>query len=168
MCGICGVVRPAVDHALSETIGRMAHALHHRGPDGSGTWVDSTGTVGLGHARLAVIDPAGGRQPMSSADERYVMVYNGEMYNFHSLREELEQVGKRFRTQSDTEVLLEAYGYWGPPACRSSMACLPWRCMTGWRTSCFSRETEPESSPCTMPRSTGHSALHRRSKRSTS
>jgi asparagine synthase (glutamine-hydrolysing) len=91
----------------------MARALHHRGPDGSGKWVDSTGTVGLGHARLAVIDPAGGQQPMGSADERYVMVYNGEIYNFHSLREELEQVGKRFRTQSDTEVLLEAYGYWG-------------------------------------------------------
>ena len=78
MCGICGVVRPAVDHALSETIDRMARALHHRGPDGSGKWVDSTGTVGLGHARLAVIDPAGGQQPMGSADERYVMVYNGE------------------------------------------------------------------------------------------
>lgn len=113
MCGICGVVRPAVDHALSETIDRMARALHHRGPDGSGQWVDSTGTVGLGHARLAVIDLAGGRQPMISADERYAMVYNGEIYNFHSLREELERVGKRFRTQSDTEVLLEAYGYWG-------------------------------------------------------
>ena len=113
MCGICGVVRPDVDPSLFEKIDRMTRALNHRGPDGSGMWVDQTGTVGIGHARLSVIDLVGGQQPMCSADNRFVVTYNGEIYNFHCLRRELEQVGIRFRTQSDTEVLLEAYSYWG-------------------------------------------------------
>ena len=113
MCGICGVFRSDSDQALSEKIDRMIRALHHRGPDGSGQWDDQAGMVGMGHARLSIIDVPGGHQPMSSTDNRYVMVYNGEIYNFHSLRGELEQVGKTLRTHSDTEVLLEAYSHWG-------------------------------------------------------
>jgi len=65
--------------------------------------------VGLGHTRLAIIDLAGGRQPIQSADGRFVIVFNGELYNFRSLRKDLENLGHRFRTSSDTEVLLESY-----------------------------------------------------------
>ena len=113
MCGICGVFSSDAGQALAEKIGGMTRRLHHRGPDGEGIWTDETGTVGLGHARLAVIDPAGGQQPMWSSDNRYIIVYNGEVYNFPGLRRELEEAGKTFRTQSDTEVILEAYSYWG-------------------------------------------------------
>lgn len=113
MCGICGVFRSDPDQTLLEKIDRMLRVQHHRGPDGARRWDDQAGMVGLGHARLSVIDLLGGHQPMCSADKRYVMVYNGEIYNFQSLRHELEKVGKCFRTHSDTEVLLEAYSYWG-------------------------------------------------------
>ncbi len=112
MCGIagifhCGTAKP-VDPAR---IGRMADALAHRGPDGSGVW--TAPGVGLGHRRLSVIDLAGSPQPMLSADERAVIVFNGEIYNFRELRRELEGLGAHFRTDGDTEVILAAWERWG-------------------------------------------------------
>ncbi len=85
--------------------------LAHRGPDGEGVWMDSQ--VGLGHRRLAIIDLVGGGQPMASADGRYRIVFNGEIYNHRLLRSELEAVGYKFLTRSDTEVIPAAINYWG-------------------------------------------------------
>lgn len=116
MCGLCGVVhgnpeRPADVAALE----RMSAALAHRGPDDAGLWVE--GPVGLAHRRLSVLDlsPAG-RQPMSCAGGALVTVYNGEIYNFRELRAELERDGAVFRSNCDTEVLLEAWRAWGDAA----------------------------------------------------
>lgn len=112
MCGICGLWQldgAAVEHRVLE---RMTRLLAHRGPDGEGLHVD--GSLGLGHRRLAILDltPAG-HQPMSYADGRYWITYNGEVYNFLELRHELESLGHRFRSESDTEVILAAYAQWG-------------------------------------------------------
>lgn len=114
MCGICGFfnISPRCDPPA--VLSAMIASLAHRGPDGTGTWLSSEMNVGLGHTRLAIIDITGGRQPIHSADGRFVIVFNGELYNFRSLRKELEGLGHRFRTSSDTEVLLEAYVRWGP------------------------------------------------------
>ncbi len=117
MCGICGFLgepasRPAA--ALDAVVRRMADSLAHRGPDGEGVWVDEAAGVALGHRRLAIVDLSPlGRQPMVSADGRWVIVYNGEIYNFRELRAELEGAGHAFRGQSDSEVLLEACAAWG-------------------------------------------------------
>jgi asparagine synthase (glutamine-hydrolysing) len=94
----------------------MTASLAHRGPDAQEVWRDSQGRAALGHARLSIIDLEGGSQPMVSADGRYVIVYNGEIYNFQPLRKLLEQRGRVFRTRSDTEVLLQAYVEWGVDA----------------------------------------------------
>lgn len=114
MCGIAGYVGLAPDAADETVLRRMARQLSHRGPDGEGTFV--RGRVGLAHRRLAVIDRAGGEQPMHSADGRYVLVYNGEVYNYRELREELAGLGHRFTTRSDTEVVLAAWAQWGSAA----------------------------------------------------
>ena len=101
MCGICGFVgleSPGL-------VDRMTDSLDHRGPDDRGTFVD--GDVALGHRRLSIIDLGGGHQPMISADGRYVLVYNGEIYNYAELRRDLIARGASFRTESDTEVLLQ-------------------------------------------------------------
>ncbi len=113
MCGITGGV-PGIDPRVLE---RMTAALAHRGPDGEG-YFHAAGPVGasLGHRRLAIIDLAGGRQPMTSADGRWTIVFNGEIYNFQELRRELESLGTVFRTESDTEVLLEVWARWGVDA----------------------------------------------------
>lgn len=92
----------------------MTEVIAHRGPDGAGTWIAPDGRVGLGHRRLSIIDlsPAG-FQPMASASGRYTVSFNGEIYNFSSLRKELEGAGARFHSHSDTEVMLAAFDAWG-------------------------------------------------------
>jgi asparagine synthase (glutamine-hydrolysing) len=98
----------------SQCVQRLTDLLAHRGPDGVGSWFSADRSLAFGHRRLAIIDPGeGGRQPMVSADGRYVIVYNGEIYNFLELRSELEREGRRFLTESDTEVILAAWQQWG-------------------------------------------------------
>lgn len=111
MCGIAGLLQLTGGSASLIELRSMAAYLAHRGPDGDGFHVD--GPVGLAHRRLAIIDPAAGQQPMASRDERYWIVFNGEIYNFIELRNELVQYGHRFVTDCDTEVILAAYAQWG-------------------------------------------------------
>jgi asparagine synthase (glutamine-hydrolysing) len=111
MCGIAGYVGLEADPDL---LRRMNLAQRHRGPDAHGTFIDRT--AGLAHQRLSVIDAEGGRQPMSTADGRFTLVYNGEVYNYPDLREELVALGRTFVTDSDTEVVLQAYAEWGADA----------------------------------------------------
>ncbi|WP_033667395.1 asparagine synthase (glutamine-hydrolyzing), partial [Salinispora fenicalii] len=113
MCGIAGYT--GISAFWGEPVlRRMADAQVHRGPDGDGYLAD--GLIGLAHRRLAVIDRAGGKQPLHSADGRYVLVYNGEVYNYRELRAELSDLGHRFATESDTEVVLTAWIQWGQAA----------------------------------------------------
>jgi asparagine synthase (glutamine-hydrolysing) len=113
VCGIVGIVACGRDLAVEEIrVASALGALSHRGPDGSGL-VDGPGAL-IGHRRLAIIDLEGGAQPMASADGRFVITFNGQVFNYVELRQELEQLGHRFRTRSDTEVLLAAYERWGP------------------------------------------------------
>jgi asparagine synthase (glutamine-hydrolysing) len=115
MCGIAGHVGPTARELLPAMLG----LLKHRGPDDAG--IHAAGNVGLGMARLAIIDLVTGRQPMSDAAERYWVVFNGEIYNFRQLRAELMTAGRRFRTRSDTEVILHAYAVHGE-ACVERLA----------------------------------------------
>ncbi|OYY89161.1 MAG: asparagine synthetase B [Sphingomonas sp. 28-66-16] len=113
MCGIAGIFYPATPKPVDPArITAMADAQAHRGPDGSGVW--TAPGVGLGHRRLSIIDLGGGAQPMASADGALTVTYNGEIYNFQAVRAELEAKGARFRTDSDTEVLLHGWAVWGP------------------------------------------------------
>src|SRR2546428_5912188 len=107
MCASAGHVGPTARELLPAMVGR----LQHRGPDASG--IHAAGDVGLGMTRLAIIDLVTGRQPMSDATGRYWIVFNGEIYNFRPLRAVLEAGGRRFRTRSDTEVILHAYAAYG-------------------------------------------------------
>jgi len=114
MCGICGIVRTdgmGADPALVQT---MADTLRHRGPDDEGLWCSPDRRVALGHRRLSIIDlsPAG-HQPMTDQSGRLWIAFNGEIYNYLELREELRALGHAFRTATDTEVILEAYREWG-------------------------------------------------------
>ena len=109
MCGIVGFVG-ARDNA-QEILQAMMDRIAHRGPDGQGQFLE--GPVALGQRRLSIIDLEGGRQPMYNEDESLVVVFNGEIYNFQALREELTAAGHTFATRSDTEVLLHGYEQWG-------------------------------------------------------
>ena len=109
MCGIVGFVG-ARDNA-QEILQAMMDRIAHRGPDGQGQFLE--GPVALGQRRLSIIDLEGGRQPMYNEDESLVVVFNGEIYNFQALREELTAAGHTFTTRSDTEVLLHGYEQWG-------------------------------------------------------
>ena len=123
MCGLAGAWHLAADvraDALQRLAETMGQTLTHRGPDGDGHWIDAEAGVTLAHRRLAIIDLSSlGQQPAVSSDGRFVLAYNGEVYNHQSLRSELEASGTRFRGHSDTEVLLEACAAWGVlDACR--------------------------------------------------
>ena len=112
MCGIVGVVSKSA--IASATVERMRDRLAHRGPDHAGLWRSKNGQVCLGHRRLSIIDlDVRSNQPMSSYDDRFKVSLNGEIYNYRALRARLERDGVRFRTESDTEVLIEAYRRWG-------------------------------------------------------
>jgi asparagine synthase (glutamine-hydrolysing) len=113
MCGIAGIVNFRGNAVEQAEISRLTSLLAHRGPDGDGAWFSGNRSVAFGHRRLAIIDPGpGGYQPMLSPDGRYVIIFNGEIYNFLELRRELESLGASFRTESDTEVILEAWREW--------------------------------------------------------
>ena len=115
MCGIAGIIAADPDKYITS----MLATIEHRGRDDEGVWtseaIDETGRrVCLGHRRLAIIDTSSaGHQPMISADGRYVITFNGEIYNYRELREELRSKGHQFRTDTDTEVLLAAFAEWG-------------------------------------------------------
>ncbi len=117
MCGIAGFFEPGPARPAALRIARsMADVIAHRGPDDSGEWVDEAAGVAFGHRRLSIIDlSAAGHQPMTAASGRYVLVYNGEIYNHRDLRAELETAGAApdWRGHSDTEVVLAAFDRWG-------------------------------------------------------
>jgi asparagine synthase (glutamine-hydrolysing) len=115
MCGITGLINIDGAPVSPDILQKMTDAIAHRGPDGEGQWIK--GNVGLGHRRLAIIDlsPAG-HQPMISADQRYVLSYNGEVYNYRELRANLEAAGYWFHSKTDSEVVLYALAHWGTDA----------------------------------------------------
>jgi asparagine synthase (glutamine-hydrolysing) len=117
MCGIAGFFgagRNQTGEVLASQVRAMTDAIVHRGPDDAGCWVDAEHGVGLGHRRLSILDLSPlGHQPMISSDGRYVIVFNGEVYNFQSIRKELEALGHAFKGHSDTEVMLAAFLQWG-------------------------------------------------------
>jgi asparagine synthase (glutamine-hydrolysing) len=118
MCGIAGYLTTTSHDDLGASLRRMADAIAHRGPDGEGFFEAVTQRdacrIGLAHRRLAIIDLATGQQPMSNKDGSVQIVFNGEIYNFQELREELISCGHVFRTRSDTETIVHAYEEWGP------------------------------------------------------
>jgi asparagine synthase (glutamine-hydrolysing) len=127
MCGIVGF-KTNMNELPVEDLASGVASLLHRGPDDSGMYVDRQSGVGLGHRRLAVIDPtASGRQPMASEDGTLVLVYDGEIYNFKEVRDSLRTKGHVFHTQTDTEVILRLTGSGGSIACSGSSACSPLR-----------------------------------------
>ena len=119
MCGIAGLL--SLDGAPIDEAGlsRASDAIAHRGPDDHGLWLDAERRVGLAHRRLSILDlSSAGHQPFASDDGALQLTYNGEIYNFLELREELAGLGHRFRSRSDTEVIVHAYDAWGPSCVR--------------------------------------------------
>src|SRR5918996_3863567 len=114
MCGFAGILEEGLGLDVEVSVAAMTETLRHRGPDDDGVWADTSAGVALGSRRLAIVDlSASGHQPMPSPSGRYVIAYNGEIYNHKALRRELERSGFRFRGRSDTEVLLAAIDRWG-------------------------------------------------------
>jgi asparagine synthase (glutamine-hydrolysing) len=113
MCGIAGIYHLETPKPVDPArVAAMCDAMVHRGPDGHGVWTGPG--VGLGHRRLSIIDLAGSPQPMASADGRAMLVFNGEIYNYRELRQELRNGGAEFHTDGDSEVILAAWQRWGP------------------------------------------------------
>src|SRR5436190_6764716 len=117
MCGFAGWFdssRASTSDHLRSVVLEMNDALRHRGPDSAGQWVSSELSLAIGHRRLAIIDlSAAGHQPMQTPDGRFVLSYNGEIYNHATVREELAALGWTFRGHSDTETLLYSIATWG-------------------------------------------------------
>lgn len=114
MCGIVGIINKG-DIVTKKLIKKMTDTISHRGPDGEGHWIEKN--IGIGHRRLSVIDLSHfAKQPMQSLDERYVLSYNGELYNYNELKKTLKKFGYKFKSQSDTEVVLYSLIHWGKEA----------------------------------------------------
>src|SRR4051794_32845264 len=113
MCGIVAIYSPNGCVPL-ETLARATARLYHRGPDGQRHWIAPHGRIGLGHARLSIIDLATGDQPIASEDGHRHIVVNGEFYDFERIQRELTQAGHRLRTRSDSEIALHLYEDLGP------------------------------------------------------
>jgi len=114
MCGIAGIWQIDGTKVSKDNLKRFTDSLSHRGPDAGCYWINDSGDIGLGHRRLSILDlSANANQPMSFANDRYWIIFNGEIFNFLELRKELESKGFVFRTNSDTEVILAAYDLWG-------------------------------------------------------
>ena len=112
MCGITGIFHFDNSRKVDELVlKKITNCLSHRGPDGDGFYINQS--IGFGHRRLSIIDLSTGDQPMFSDDKRIAIVYNGEIYNYIELREELKKLGHKFFTESDTEVIIRAYEHWG-------------------------------------------------------
>ena len=128
MCGIVGMFSPR-GRVSRETLSRATERLYHRGPDGRRLWIADHGRVGLGHARLSIIDLTTGDQPIASEDQRLHIVVNGEFYDYERIQRELEGLGHRLRTRSDSEIALHLYEDFGA-AClarlRGEFAMLLW------------------------------------------
>ena len=158
MCGIAGFVN-ARGEAEGAVLQAMLRRIAHRGPDGQGVFLE--GRAALGHRRLAIIDLEGGPQPMFNEDGRFVVVFNGEIYNYQSLTEELTAAGHTFATRSDTEVLLHGWEQWGQdllPRLRGMFAFALWtarpkRCSVPGTPSASSRCTTMwrATAPCCLP-----------------
>jgi asparagine synthase (glutamine-hydrolysing) len=124
MCGICGVVDFAQGGRQDpDLLARMVAALAHRGPDERGCYRE--GPIQLGHARLSIIDLAGGTQPICNETQTIWVVFNGEIYNYLELTDQLRAAGHRFDTRSDTEVIVHAYEQWDPNVSRASTGSSP-------------------------------------------
>ena len=116
MCGISGILNHKSQNKnfILNLLNKINSNLSHRGPDNTGTWNDNKNFCFLGHTRLSILDLSiNGNQPMLDQDKKYVISFNGEIYNFKELREALEQSGVKFKTNTDTEVLLEGYKLFG-------------------------------------------------------
>src|SRR5579871_449008 len=112
MCGIAGIVSKVGGAVERGAVHAMCEAVAHRGPDGAGIFAEDG--VALGHRRLAIIDlTEDGHQPMSYLDGELILTFNGEIYNYLELKVELERAGHRFRSRTDSEVILAAYAQWG-------------------------------------------------------
>ena len=113
MCGIAGIINLNGKEVNREDLKKMTDSIAHRGPDGEGFFTDKV--VGFGHRRLAIIDLSeAGKQPMLSNNGRFVLTYNGEIYNFQDLKNRLIRKGYKFQSSGDTEVLLASWKHWGP------------------------------------------------------
>jgi asparagine synthase (glutamine-hydrolysing) len=146
MCGIAGWYRRGKGGVAESIVRGQCDTIVHRGPDDTGVFVD--GDFGFGMRRLSIIDLAGGHQPMFTADGRYAIVLNGEIYNHRELRPELEARGHRFRTTSDTETLLEAYACWRDDVWLRLEGCTASRSGIGESASSRWRATRSASSRC--------------------
>lgn len=112
MCGICGIYNYKYDHPVKkDLIEKMSDSMAHRGPDDRGTYLNNS--IGFGFRRLSIIDIKSGHQPMTDINKQIWIVFNGEIYNFKELKEELKSIGYIFRTESDTEVIINGYKEWG-------------------------------------------------------
>src|ERR1051326_3239528 len=117
MCGIAGIWNLNGEKLSENKLRKFTDSLSHRGPDGAGYFLEEETNFGLGHRRLSILDLSdAAKQPMSFADGRFQITYNGEIFNFLELREELKNKGYAFKTESDTEVILAAYHCWGKDA----------------------------------------------------